>query len=79
MTPDEFAKARQALGLSRARMALMLGFDGTHAHAHVYRMETGERTIRAAQRRLIQAYLDGYRPEDWPAETETSKPGTEHA
>ena len=29
-------------------------------------LETGRRTIRPAQRRLIEAYLAGYRPQDWP-------------
>ena len=68
MTPDEFAKARRELGLSRARLAPMLGYDGIHSHMQVYRMETGERPVRAAQARLMRAYLSGYRPEDWPEE-----------
>jgi hypothetical protein len=29
-------------------------------------METGRREIRDAQRRLVEAYLAGYRPPDWP-------------
>jgi hypothetical protein len=27
----------------------------------------GHRPIRGSIRRLVQAYLDGYRPPDWPA------------
>ena len=68
MTPDQLTKARLKLGLSRARMATLLGYEGAQAHMQVYRMERGNRSIRAAQQRLIQAYLDGYRPADWPLE-----------
>jgi hypothetical protein len=27
---------------------------------------TGRRPLMPAQRRLLQAYLSGYRPDDWP-------------
>lgn len=50
----------------------MLGYDGAHVRSQVHKMETrgadGEplRSCRAVHARLIQAYLDGYRPPDWP-------------
>ena len=68
MTPEELKEARLALGLSMTAMAAMLGYEGAHAKIQIYRMETGERPIREAQRRLVVAYLEGYRPKDWPDE-----------
>ena len=39
----------------------------TH-RGELYRLnlETGRRVIREPQRRLVEAYIDGYRPADWP-------------
>ena len=66
MSPDEIRQARQSLGLSLSQMAAMLGYEGEYARSQVYRIETGERPLRPCQRRLIRAYLAGYRPDDWP-------------
>lgn len=66
MTPSELNKARRTLGLTLDQMADMLGYEGESGHSQVHHMETGRRTIRGAQRRLVEAYLSGYRPEDWP-------------
>lgn len=44
----------------------MLGYDGEHRRQLMHRIEIGERALREPQRRLIEAYLDGYRPADWP-------------
>ncbi len=66
MTPAEFRKARHKLGLSLSQLGEMLGYNGAHLKQQVHRLEIGEREIREPQRRLMQAYLDGYRPRDWP-------------
>ena len=66
MTPEQFRQARQTLGLSAAKMGLMLGYTGTSAGRMVRHMESGDRAIREAQIRLVEAYLAGYRPPDWP-------------
>jgi transcriptional regulator with XRE-family HTH domain len=66
MTPAQLHKARRALGLTLEQMALMLGYEGEQARSQLHHMETGRRDIRPAQRRLIEAYLSGYRPPDWP-------------
>lgn len=66
MNPADLKSARHKLGLTLSEMAPMLGYTGEHGAQQVRRMETGEREIRDAQRRLVQAYLDGYRPADWP-------------
>lgn len=67
MTPAQLQEARRHLGLTLAQMADMLGYEGEQARSQLHSMETGKRTIRPAQRRLLQAYLDGYRPRDWPS------------
>lgn len=66
MTPDQLARARKRLGLNLAQMAEMLGYEGEQAKSQQQHMENGRREIRPAQRRLLAAYLAGYRPPDWP-------------
>lgn len=70
MTPKAFSQARAKLQLTMAELAPLLGYDGDLGRAQISLMESGERTIRPAQERLLQAYLDGYRPKDWPNPTE---------
>ena len=66
MTPDQLARARKRLGLTLKQAADMLGYQGAQAKSQVHHLETGRREIRPAQQRLIEAYLSGYRPGDWP-------------
>ena len=66
MTPQALSRARKRLGLSRADMGVLLGYEGEGARSQVHHMEAGRRDIRPAQRRLVEAYLDGYRSKDWP-------------
>ena len=59
--------ARQALGLSLSEFAEMLDTDPTTTR----RLEMDPRHSTARQPaprmvRLVTAYLDGYRPADWP-------------
>lgn len=68
MTPAQMARARERLGLTLEQMAAMLGYQGVHKRQMQYDLETGRRDIRNPQRRLVEAYLSGYRPADWPAE-----------
>lgn len=65
MTPTEFREARRKLGLSQSQLAAVLGYSGG---LRVSLVERGERNAGAAVVRLMRAYLDGYRPEDWPRE-----------
>lgn len=58
--------ARLSLGLTQEQMAAMLGYVGAHRRQMQHDLETGRREIRDPQRRLVNAYLDGYRPADWP-------------
>lgn len=66
MTPSQLAQARKRLGLTLEQMAILLGYEGRQAKSQVHHMETGRRDIRHAQRRLLEAYINGYRPDDWP-------------
>ena len=66
MTPEQMARARDRLGLTLEQMATMLGYQGAQRRQMQYDLETGRRIIRDPQRRLVEAYLSGYRPDDWP-------------
>lgn len=44
----------------------MLGYQGGQRRQMMHDLETGRRAIREPQRRLVEAYLSGYRPPDWP-------------
>lgn len=66
MTPNQLARARERLGLTLDEMAAMLGYDGEHRRIMMHKLEQGVRPLREPQRRLVDAYLSGYRPADWP-------------
>lgn len=72
MTPDELQQIRHGLGLTLTQMAQMLGYQGEHIRQMMFDLETERRPIREAQRRLAEAYRDGYRPSDWPKFTQDS-------
>lgn len=68
MTPKQLRAARRKLGLSVSQMATMLETDAQT----VRRMETDPehskfREPARRMERLLWAYLDGWRPKDWPA------------
>jgi len=67
MDHTEIKAARQALGLSLSQFAEMLDTDPTTTR----RLEMAPHNSTARQPaprmvRLVTAYLDGYRPADWP-------------
>lgn len=64
MTPDQLREARQRLGLTQVELAAVLGITKDH-------LSDCERGARAkalgpSAARLLRAYLEGYRPSDWP-------------
>lgn len=70
MTPTEIKEARESLGLTQAQLGRLLDTDAQT----VRRMEMAPeaKTFRKpAPRmvRLIEAYLAGYMPDDWPLES----------
>lgn len=68
MTPDEIRSARQKLGLTQAQLGALLDTDGqTVRRMEMPKNASTHRKPAARMVRLIRAYLDGYRPSDWPA------------
>ena len=63
MTPTELKQARKTLGLTPQQMADMLGYG---AKTRISEIENGKANPSAAVIRLLQAYVAGYRPTDWP-------------
>jgi transcriptional regulator with XRE-family HTH domain len=70
MSPGKIRAARRSLGLTQAQLAAMLGYARSD---RVSEIERGIEQPSAAVRRLLQAYLDGYRPVDWPQRHDTTK------
>lgn len=66
VTPKEIKQARKTLGLTARQLALLVGYRRA---ATVYDVESGRETASGSVKRLIRAYLDGYRPSDWPQQT----------
>jgi DNA-binding transcriptional regulator YiaG len=67
MTPAEIDEARRKLGLSVSELARMLDTDQqTVRRWRLDRSASTWRPMPARAVRLLRAYLDGHRPEDWP-------------
>lgn len=63
MTPAELKQARINLGLTQQQLSKLLGYG---LYSRISEMENGRTQITWQCVRLVQAYLDGYRPNDWP-------------
>lgn len=63
MTPGDVKAARQSLGLTLAQLSTVMGVR----LMTVSDWERGVRHINPMGARLLTAYLNGYRPDDWPA------------
>jgi len=63
MTPADIKQARQMLGLTAKQLAPLIGYNRP---ASVYDIEAGRERASNAVTRLLRAYLEGYRPADWP-------------
>lgn len=59
----EIKQARLSLGLTQAQLAMVMGYT---SQSYISRLERGTGQIGPQGERLLQAYLDGYRPADWP-------------
>lgn len=67
MTPSEISAARKELGLNQAQFASVMDTDPRGIRA----LESPAGTARHRSPpvrfvRLLEAYLSGYRPDDWP-------------
>lgn len=68
MTHDEFKRARRRLGLSVREAARVLGCSELQVRRMEMAPETKtHRAVSPTTARLMQAFLAGYRPPDWPA------------
>jgi transcriptional regulator with XRE-family HTH domain len=70
MTPAEIREARQQLRLNQVQLASLLGYSDV---SRVSELERGVRNPGAAVVRLLHAYLDGYRPPDWPVRQQNTE------
>jgi DNA-binding transcriptional regulator YiaG len=59
----EIRTARKELGLNQSQFAKVLGYS---SNVRISELERGVFEINGAAARLIGAYLEGYRPNDWP-------------
>lgn len=66
VTREEFKAARLTLGLSQSQLADMLGYHGKNKRKIIDDLETGVKDIFEPQARMVRAFLEGYRPPDWP-------------
>lgn len=67
MTPAQIKEARQKLGLSVAQLATMIDTDPLSVRRMEGNPEAKTHRLPAPRMvRLIEAYLSGYRPLDWP-------------
>lgn len=67
MSPDEFRAARRRLGLSDSQMATALGVSPTQVRRMEVQVDkSSHRPVSATTAKLVEAYLSGYRPPDWP-------------
>ena len=70
MTPTEIRAAREVLRLTQAQIAPLLGYG---SQSRIAEIEGGKKGVGASVIRLLQAYVDGYRPKDWPVPMDTPK------
>jgi transcriptional regulator with XRE-family HTH domain len=70
MTPQEIREARLRLGLTQDQLAHVMGLSSGMA---VSDWERGIRNANGQARRLLRAYLDGYRPENWPVRQQNTE------
>lgn len=66
MTREEFRQARKSLGLTQAQIAPLLGYGHKE---RVSEIERGVSSPGDAVLLLMEAYLSGYRPKNWPEKT----------
>lgn len=62
MTPAEVRAARKLLGLNQSQLAGVMGVR----QATVSDWERGIYSADGPAARLLQAYISGYRPHNWP-------------
>lgn len=76
MTPEDFKKARNDLGLSIRQAADIFGVDvSTLKRWESLDGTTASARIHPTAARAMQWLLDGYRPPEWPSRMQAGRPG----
>lgn len=65
-TATQIVEARRKLGLTQIQLADMLGIGLRQVKRLEGDAPANSGLIQPYAARLLQAYLDGYRPADWP-------------
>jgi hypothetical protein len=65
-TPEAIRYTREHLGLTPPQLGALLGYSGEAARNRVSELEHGRRSPGGAVSRLLWAFLNGYRPAEWP-------------
>jgi transcriptional regulator with XRE-family HTH domain len=65
MNGQQIRDARKHLGLTQKQLAEVMGYAFMN---YISKVESGSRDMSEQGCKLLQAYLDGYRPKDWPVE-----------
>jgi DNA-binding transcriptional regulator YiaG len=63
MDPTEIRAQRKGLGLTQSQMAHVMGYGD---RTRITEIENGRNNPSKSAVRLLKAYVDGYRPADWP-------------
>lgn len=63
MDRHDIRTARKHLGLTQKQLAEVIGMTDK---CYISKLESGAVNLGRTSQRLLQAYLDGYRPKDWP-------------
>lgn len=65
MTNTQFREIRERLGFTQAGLASFLGY-GSPMRISEFERATNPRPVPDHLARLMTAYDEGYRPQDWP-------------
>ena len=65
MNGEKITKALVKLHMNHAQLEPLLGYKRQGGRM-VRFIENNERQLMPAQARLLEAYMAGYRPKDWP-------------
>ena len=65
MTPAEFRELRHKLGLNQTQLGKIMGY-GVAGQSRISEVEGGNGLVPAKAALLMEAYVSGYRPSDWP-------------
>ena len=74
MSAETVRDAQPRLALTDDQLAPLLGFEKEHRLNQLAKIKDGTKAPSVPVARLVTAYLDGYRPDDWPESGEDGVP-----